>query len=412
MAVTYEINEVVPNIKDINFWEQFTTLPQGLLCMTELFRISKISTFESNSQLVYSNRKGGKVVPNIKDINFWEQFTTHKISIPLGLGCSEYQRYQLLRAIHNALGGEVKIGYVVPNIKDINFWEQFTTHITSEKELISLFRISKISTFESNSQLIMSRSFALLCCSEYQRYQLLRAIHNHAVRLVWGCVVVPNIKDINFWEQFTTAPLISICTVPLFRISKISTFESNSQHVLTDYLRILCCSEYQRYQLLRAIHNWGRGFKFKFLVVPNIKDINFWEQFTTLAPGNTERQRCSEYQRYQLLRAIHNICEQWVYTCEVVPNIKDINFWEQFTTRNSDSSFSFLLFRISKISTFESNSQQPLRSNIETLCCSEYQRYQLLRAIHNGTLSDICCVKLFRISKISTFESNSQRSYW
>ena len=41
----------------------------------------------------------------------------------------------------------------------------------------------------------------------------------------------------------------------MFRISKIQFFESNSQHVLIFIKNQLCCSEYQRYNFLKAIHN-------------------------------------------------------------------------------------------------------------------------------------------------------------
>jgi len=68
------------------------------------------------------------------------------------------------------------------------------------------------------------------------------------------------------------------------------------------------------------------------------------------------------------------------------------------------------LFRISKISTFESNSQPLLGGMYQSFCCSEYQRYQLLRAIHNTQIETEFSTKLFRISKISTFESNSQQN--
>ena len=169
-----------------------------------LFRISKISTFESNSQL-----------------NKYERLKE--------LGCSEYQRYQLLRAIHNLL------------------WVVFL--------VIWLFRISKISTFESNSQLERHRVISMKRCSEYQRYQLLRAIHNLFFHTFSAPRVVPNIKDINFWEQFTTIYKNTLQLFLLFRISKISTFESNSQPALPAVFLAARCSEYQRYQLLRAIHN-------------------------------------------------------------------------------------------------------------------------------------------------------------
>ena len=169
-----------------------------------LFRISKISTFESNSQPI----------------------TTQCLR---GCCCSEYQRYQLLRAIHNYRTSNERFPEVVPNIKDINFWEQFTTQQHQTFRNHTLFRISKISTFESNSQLELVSYPIRIGCSEYQRYQLLRAIHNSAAIGYTYPQVVPNIKDINFWEQFTTVFHVVLVPVELFRISKISTFESNSQ---------------------------------------------------------------------------------------------------------------------------------------------------------------------------------------
>ena len=169
-----------------------------------MFRISKISTFESNSQ--------------------------HGVlTMAETLSCSEYQRYQLLRAIHNCYTHAKCSFFVVPNIKDINFWEQFTTINAEPESDWQLFRISKISTFESNSQHIERGCFQTAGCSEYQRYQLLRAIHNNGGMVLSGSSVVPNIKDINFWEQFTTENYSLYLAQLLFRISKISTFESNSQ---------------------------------------------------------------------------------------------------------------------------------------------------------------------------------------
>ena len=169
-----------------------------------LFRISKISTFESNSQ------------PSL-------------MTFCRSSSCSEYQRYQLLRAIHNTNADTFFFNVVVPNIKDINFWEQFTTMSINKPMMAKLFRISKISTFESNSQPKLRQLSKLHSCSEYQRYQLLRAIHNTVWYYSLLFSVVPNIKDINFWEQFTTSDEMPCILFRLFRISKISTFESNSQ---------------------------------------------------------------------------------------------------------------------------------------------------------------------------------------
>ncbi len=40
-------------------------------------------------------------------------------------------------------------------------------------------------------------------------------------------------------------------------------------------IHISCCSEYQRYELLKAIHNGKHQRNIKAEVVPNIKDTNY-----------------------------------------------------------------------------------------------------------------------------------------
>ena len=136
-------------------------------------------------------------------------------------------------------------------------------------------------------------------------------------------LVVSNIKDINFWKQFTTYA------------------KNHSQE--------LRCFEYQRYKLLKAIHNPAPTWTPKLKVVSNIKDINFWKQFTTVRRGEANFKRCFEYQRYKLLKAIHNSLGVLSSNSFVVSNIKDINFWKQFTTCGYRYVLWWLLFRISKI---------------------------------------------------------------
>ena len=147
----------------------------------------------------------------------------------------------------------------------------------------------------------------------------------------------------------------------MFRISKIQTFESNSQRG-TDIIQLRSsCSEYQRYKLLKAIHNAANNILKFALVVQNIKDTNFWKQFTTYFFIYNHSKCCSEYQRYKLLKAIHNHIYIVLYFKLVVQNIKDTNFWKQFTTSWFWGNGGEWLFRISKIQTFESNSQQKNR---------------------------------------------------
>ena len=173
----------------------------------------------------------------------------------------------------------------------------------------------------------------------------------------------------------------------LLRISKIQTFESNSQPLWTSNSFADSCSEYQRYKLLKAIHNPPQMKKLPRRVAQNIKDTNFWKQFTTFRVVEVLFFCCSEYQRYKLLKAIHNSSLSNSNKDAVAQNIKDTNFWKQFTTAAFRYSGVKGLLRISKIQTFESNSQQIFTPISHTARCSEYQRYKLLKAIHNRTRS-------------------------
>ena len=118
----------------------------------------------------------------------------------------------------------------------------------------------------------------------------------------------------------------------MFRISKIYIYESNSQH----------CS----------------------------KCIN-------------RAKRCSEYQRYTFMKAIHNESVMALSWLLDVQNIKDIHLWKQFTTTRTNTYKCWQMFRISKIYIYESNSQLMVCIFCSSYWCSEYQRYTFMKAIHN-----------------------------
>ena len=47
------------------------------------------------------------------------------------------------------------------------------------------------------------------------------------------------------------------------------------------------------------------------------------------------------------------------------------------------------LFTITKIQNFESNSQRGARNNASLDCCLQSQRYKILKAIHNVSIDDV-----------------------
>ena len=144
-----------------------------------------------------------------------------------------------------------------------------------------LLLISKIPHFESNSQQVNGMIFQMLSCYWYQRYLILKAIHNCCRTLRLIQIVVTDIKDTSFWKQFTTGFKLVVQGGLLLLISKIPHFESNSQLFSVLISVSFCCYWYQRYLILKAIHNWMAGEQWRLDVVTDIKDTSFWKQFTT-----------------------------------------------------------------------------------------------------------------------------------
>ena len=169
-----------------------------------LFPMSKIQIFESNSQ---PPSFPGKSVAR----------------------CFRCQRYKFLKAIHNTPTRRGFAPTVVSDVKDTNFWKQFTTPRPNATARKQLFPMSKIQIFESNSQLFNDWNWINGSCFRCQRYKFLKAIHN--VRL---------------WRHLVQS---------LFPMSKIQIFESNSQPSLIIVPLTTCCFRCQRYKFLKAIHN-------------------------------------------------------------------------------------------------------------------------------------------------------------
>ena len=186
-----------------------------------------------------------------------------------------------MKAIHNSILIYLIKAKVVTDIKDTSFWKQFTTSKTSLSLFPSLLLISKIPHFESNSQLNKNITIFYYSCYWYQRYLILKAIHNISLWSFTRQKVVTDIKDTSFWKQFTTGGSPLVTPEELLLISKIPHFESNSQPIYANKIFVVSCYWYQRYLILKAIHNRANLALLSSAVVTDIKDTSFWKQFTT-----------------------------------------------------------------------------------------------------------------------------------
>ena len=118
--------------------------------------------------------------------------------------CLSSQRYNFLKANHNALIAAVRWWWVVYQVKDTIFWKQITTKCVSIEIKELLFIKSKIQFFESKSQLITLHYRSNPGCLSSQRYNFLKANHNNAFGWWKNFIVVYQVKDTIFWKQITT----------------------------------------------------------------------------------------------------------------------------------------------------------------------------------------------------------------
>ena len=168
----------------------------------------------------------------------------------------------------------------------------------------------------------------------------------------------------------------------MFIISKIQFFESKSQQRAECNCRKHGCLSDQRYNFLKANHNWLLHPGVRYAVVYQIKDTIFWKQITTHITGNVEpgelfiRSKIQFFESKSQLNSINSSIWKVVY------QIKDTIFWKQITT--------IMYF-----------------GGYKNRCLSD-QRYNFLKANHNALPSKIPATPLFIRSKIQFFESKSQ----
>ena len=169
--------------------------------------------------------------------------------------CLSSQRYNFLKANHNSISMYLPTGTVVYQVKDTIFWKQITTTCKWWYCDLWLFIKSKIQFSESKSQPDNLLFYRSCCCLSSQRYNFLKANHNHFRHLFFRLCVVYQVKDTIFWKQITTPGDNGEDNNVLFIKSKIQFSESKSQRSNTSSHKTFSCLSSQRYNFLKANHN-------------------------------------------------------------------------------------------------------------------------------------------------------------
>ena len=169
----------------------------------------------------------------------------------------------------------------------------------------------------------------------------------------------------------------------MFAVTKIQIFESNSQLAKELGSVSYGCSPSQRYKFLKAIHNIKIIVIFRVQDVRRHKDTNFWKQFTTKPYNRIYDLLMFAVTKIQIFESNSQLFKPANVQGKDVRRHKDTNFWKQFTTTPVYSKIRVLMFAVTKIQIFESNSQRPEYRVLQIQRCSPSQRYKFLKAIHN-----------------------------
>ena len=227
---------VVYQVKDTIFWKQITTASSSFSWLSMLFIKSKIQFSESKSQ------------------RYQSRYAEYKC-------CLSSQRYNFLKANHNVHINWYITNIVVYQVKDTIFWKQITTSLRNLPIVMELFIKSKIQFSESKSQ---------------------RQVNTLLLNFV-----VYQVKDTIFWKQITTSSFLFSIWNKLFIKSKIQFSESKSQLKQFSSDFGICCLSSQRYNFLKANHNFDNNRGCSISVVYQVKDTIFWKQITTLELSTT-----------------------------------------------------------------------------------------------------------------------------
>ncbi len=253
-----------------------------------------------------------------------------------------------------------------------------------------LFISSKIQFSESKSQLFILPVVQKEGCLSVQRYNFLKANHNWISSLRHSSSVVYQFKDTIFWKQITTIRPKFRRWSMLFISSKIQFSESKSQLTSFFDLKRDSCLSVQRYNFLKANHNCKRIETFcrQLFISSKIQFSESKSQLDAIKVGSSSS--CLSVQRYNFLKANHNLAGFGVESSTVVYQFKDTIFWKQITTDPVMEAAQPVLFISSKIQFSESKSQlnKSLRAIPES--CLSVQRYNFLKANHN--YSGLPCV--------------------
>ena len=161
--------------------------------------------------------------------------------------CIQYDKDTILKAIYNITQQRI-------NIKQLySVWQRYN--------------------FESNLQRVAGVGQRRLCCIQYDKDTILKAIYNRFLRAQNVPYAVFSMTKIQFWKQFTTFKTHVWSKVKLYSVWQRYNFESNLQPFRNKLYICVCCIQYDKDTILKAIYN-------KSFIIMNLKGLySVWQRY-------------------------------------------------------------------------------------------------------------------------------------
>ena len=195
--------------------------------------------------------------------------------------------------------------------------------------------------------------------------------------------VVYQVKDTIFWKQITTLFLAYYFSSLLFIKSKIQFFESKSQLINVAFINGIGCLSSQRYNFLKANHNIVRLQSFFVLVVYQVKDTIFWKQITTHILFDTNVFPLFIKSKIQFFESKSQRQQVFGYYAESCLSSQRYNFLKANHNKKSTTITEAMVVYQVKDTIFWKQITTYLCGLNQLNCCLSSQRYNFLKANHN-----------------------------
>ena len=256
----------------------------------------------------------------------------------------------------------------------IQFWKQFTTRNQEPRHNAKLYSVWQRYNFESNLQRHIRCTLTTWCCIQYDKDTILKAIYNEPA------VVCENPQLYSVWQRYN--------------------FESNLQPYHRSNSISLCCIQYDKDTILKAIYNDEAREKEFGSLYSVWQRYNFESNLQQVRLECFDWFRCIQYDKDTILKAIYNLYRLGSFKGMLYSVWQRYNFESNLQRYEKDLSRSNAVFSMTKIQFWKQFTTIAMLCTTVLVLYSVWQRYNFESNLQLNDFADQQQQAVFSMTKI------------